>query len=286
MKTYFKHMTVVSKIVAVVAFFVIATQVHAWTAPTTGSPSTANSRNVVAPLTTSNIPQEKLGILGVMGGFRSLGTGWFSTSTRTRNPDGSAWPRSNLMLAVNGSIGARAYCDENGGNCRSVTALMVGPRGPAGPSAPVMPSGAVMPFSATSCPDGWSYFSEAEGRYIVGANSPSAVRTTRGTRLDNEENRPTGEHGTHVFSYQRNMIDTAAMIEPRRGTNGQPLRDGNNRILYTHRVIFYQDGKNDFDHLEFVSADVDLRPNNMAAIYEGVPGTNAPYIQFLYCRKN
>jgi hypothetical protein len=66
--------------------------------------------NVAAPVNVGSVMQDKNGILGTRG-FWSLGTGWFSTSTR------SAWPPSQLTFGVNGSVGAVQYCNDYGNNC-------------------------------------------------------------------------------------------------------------------------------------------------------------------------
>lgn len=52
-----------------------------------------------------------------------------------------------------------------------------------------IPSGAVMAFDLSACPSGWSEFTVARGRYIVGLPSGGTLDSTVGAALTNSENR-------------------------------------------------------------------------------------------------
>jgi len=59
------------------------------------------------------------------------------------------------------------------------------------------PSGLIAYFTG-SCPSGWSEYTSARGRYIVGTPSGGTGQGTAGTALTNQENRPVGQH-FHTF---------------------------------------------------------------------------------------
>ncbi len=96
-------------------FFLIATiistsyigSVMAWSDPT-GTPP---NNNTSAPLNIGNSTQTKDGILKVLG-FKS----WGPTIIVPNTMDSYSMV-SSLLFGVNGSIGAKQYCDENGNNC-------------------------------------------------------------------------------------------------------------------------------------------------------------------------
>jgi len=49
-------------------------------------------------------------------------------------------------------------------------------------------------FFTNSCPSGWTEYTAARGRYIVGTPSGGSATATAGTALTDEENRPIGQH--------------------------------------------------------------------------------------------
>jgi len=106
------------------------------------------------------------------------------------------------------------------------------------------PSGAVMAFNLSSCPTGWSEFTQARGRYIVGLPSGGTLGGTAGTILSNLENRPAGKHD-HRFRVHWS------------GFGGKPAG-----------------GWGSYSKADF---------KDRSGL---VPGTNAPYIQLLFCQKN
>ena len=150
-----KYLTETIKILIIMALVVVGVGVvqASWTGPT----ATAPANNTSAPINVSTVTQEKGGIFGSKG-FYSLGTGWFSTTTRA-----APWPPANLTLGINGAVGATQYCDDNGANCKTMTEL--------GGS----PTGAVMAFDLESCPSGWTAYTAANGRNIIGTGTSGTV---------------------------------------------------------------------------------------------------------------
>src|SRR3989344_434292 len=81
----------------------------------------------------------------------------------------------------------------------------------AGTSTLTVSSGAVMFFNLSSCPSGWTEFTDARGRYLVGLPSGGTLGDTTGTALTNLENRAVGQHGhpvsdsghTHTIAVQQ-----------------------------------------------------------------------------------
>lgn len=58
---------------------------------------------------------------------------------------------------------------------------------------------ALTAYFPDSCPSGWSEYTSARGRYIVGLPSGGTKEGTQGTALSNVQNRPVGQHN-HSFS--------------------------------------------------------------------------------------
>ncbi len=105
------------KLVITLCFVVLSVgMVHAWTEPTATPPT----GNVAGPVNVSAAEQKKLGILG-SNGFFSFGSAWISTSTRP------AWPptgANQLLLAVNGKVGATEYCNVTGEICHTTSEML------------------------------------------------------------------------------------------------------------------------------------------------------------------
>jgi len=110
-----------------------------------------------------------------------------------------------------------------------------------------VPSGAVMFFDLTSCPTGWSEDNDVDGRYITGLPTGGTLGAQVGTALSDQENRPVGQHNHNVPG--------------RAGSNAQP---GSGYALNTR------------------SGGANFGTYNAGS----VAGTNAPYIQYLACKKD
>jgi len=60
-----------------------------------------------------------------------------------------------------------------------------------------------------SCPAGWSEFTEARGRYVVGLTGGGTLKGTSGTPLSDQEARPVGQHehtGQFSHVHQINVV--------------------------------------------------------------------------------
>jgi hypothetical protein len=155
------------------------------------------------------------------------------------------------------------------------------------------PSGLVV-FSPTgTCPPGWSEYTDARGRYLVGLVSGGTNEATVGTALTNSENRSVGQHN-HVASGTHNHTQNAhshtigasshSHTEP--GTVFLSADSGGSSVNTaggstntgssgTGVSIVANTGTNQ-------TATTGITVNNAGS----VAGTNAPYIQLLVCRKN
>lgn len=121
------------------------------------------------------------------------------------------------------------------------------------------PSGAIVFFNRGFCPGGWRQYTPARGRYLVGLQAGGSLTGTVGTPLSNLENRPTGQF-TITPSYTTNW-----------GYAGTTPSGSTRRPLFN------------FEPADSVGRP-DLPAQNSQTI-GSVPGTNAPYIELLACRK-
>jgi hypothetical protein len=141
-----------------------------------------------------------------------------------------------------------------------------GTPGSAGVDA-VAPSGAVMYFDLAACPDGWSSFDAARGRYLVGLTSGGTAGAAVGIALLNQENRAVGQH-TH------SVIDPGHVHAV--GYDTEQLANTGNTIGGTRM----QGGSNSgSENSEVATTGISI------GFTGGVAGTNAPYLQLLACRK-
>ncbi|HSH41419.1 MAG TPA: hypothetical protein VK973_04765 [Arenicellales bacterium] len=142
----------------------------------------------------------------------------------------------------------------------------------------MVPPGAVMAFNLSTCPTGWSPMTAAEGRYVVGLPSDGTLAATVGTELSDQENRAVGRHN-HV-------VDPPATSTSTGGSHRHGGIDGGNWGNHSggdNDTSIYHEKKTkaagNHNH------SVNIGPFNSADA-GGVSGTNAPYIQLLYCEKN
>jgi hypothetical protein len=125
------------------------------------------------------------------------------------------------------------------------------------------PAGAVMFFDLASCPAGWSEFTQARGRYVVGLTPGGTLRGTSGTPLSDQEARPVGQHNhsgdfSHVHAI--NAVSGGGVA-----ASGVLFGTGNSASVFTA-----------------VPTDTSFVTENAGS----VPGTNAPYVQLRACRKS
>ena len=65
--------------------------------------------------------------------------------------------------------------------------------------APSIPEGLIVPYNGTTAPDGWSLFTSANGKYLVGAGTSYAVGATGGSNTLNHTLVAAGSHGGTFF---------------------------------------------------------------------------------------
>lgn len=228
-------------------------------------------------------------LLAVVGAVTASAFGAFATGAASKQISAcvkkSGRAKGTLRLASRCRTGERRVTWNSAGE--------PGPAGPAGapgangtngtngadgaPGAPgqpgtngvdaVAPAGAVMFFDLASCPAGWSSFDAARGRYLVGLTAGGTAGAAVGTALSDQEDRPTGQH-------------THAVIDPGHfhavGYDTEQLANTGNTIGGTRM----QGGSNSG------SENSDLAFTGISIANAGaVPGTNAPYLQLLACRK-
>ena len=65
--------------------------------------------------------------------------------------------------------------------------------------APSIPEGLIIPYNGTTAPDGWSLFTSANGKYLVGAGTSYGIGETGGSNTLNHTLVAAGSHGGTVF---------------------------------------------------------------------------------------
>jgi hypothetical protein len=141
-----------------------------------------------------------------------------------------------------------------------------GAPGQAGADA-VAPGGAVMYFDLAACPAGWSEFTSGRGRYLVGLSSGGTAGATVGNALSDQENRPTGQHTHGVIDpgHSHSVLYDTDKLENIGNTIGGTRRVGADDGTATTSTAF---------------TGISIQPAGSQ------PGTNAPYVQLLVCRKD
>lgn len=173
-----------------------------------------------------------------------------------------------------------------------------------------IPAGAVMFFNLTSCPSGWTNFTPAQGRYIVGTVATGGtLGSTVGTALTNTENRPVGQHShtindpghshtiydpghthgispnphTHTDSGHTHSIGVGSSnlgTIPWAGNTG-PTGTGYTNTGYANIQGTTLTINTGYTSIGINSAGTNIGVNNAGS----VAGTNAPYVQLLGCIK-
>jgi hypothetical protein len=182
--------------------------------------------------------------------------------------------------------GTMRFLPKSAGKCKKgekkVTWSQTGPQGPQGAAGArgtagadaIAPAGAVMFFDLAACPAGWTAFDAARGRSLVGLTDGGSLGAAVGTALSDQENRAVGQHAHEVS-------------DPGHGHSvrghGGSLRVPSANISMAGRA----------------TVDVTLPPSPNAATSGivpaqtgvtvdpsgAVPGTAAPYLQLLPCKK-
>jgi len=144
-----------------------------------------------------------------------------------------------------------------------------------------IPAGMIMAW-AGACPSGWSEYTAARGRYVVGVPAGGTVEAVMGTALSNQENRDVAQHRhnlvmdshTHsggTFNHNHgylNASSTAAAAGGSIPSSGSTLTTQSTPIL-----------------ANTYSSEPSPITVTISA-YGSISGTSAPYIQLTLCRKN
>ncbi|MDP3989422.1 MAG: hypothetical protein Q8P93_04270, partial [bacterium] len=158
-----------------------------WVAPSDNPPL----GNASAPINVSDQSQEKEGPLTINDALAVYGKALFDDQIIIRG--GS--PALNFILTSTDAEGTAEWKDIADVLNDAGTALGGGESVGSG-----VPDGAVMNFDLEACPAGWSPYTKARGRYIVGTPSGGANGVEVGNPLTNGQNVATGEHGHGTHS--------------------------------------------------------------------------------------
>ncbi len=145
------------------------------------------------------------------------------------------------------------------------------------------PAGTIAYFDLASCPEGWSEATNAKGRYIVGTQNSANKNLTVGQALSDGENRAVGQHAhgatqvphDHAYSY----LISLGLYSPRIN------HIWNNNFGYrlpSYRGTLYGYGYEQYTTGSVIANQPAITVNSAGS----VGGTNAPYVEFLVCRKN
>jgi len=162
------------------------------------------------------------------------------------NPNFTTVTTSSYSKA-SGGMRASSYCDINGANCKTTSEM----------GGTSVPAGAIMAFNLSSCPSGWTEFTNARGRVVVGKNpsDPSfdSLQETGGEKTHTLTVSEMPQHRHTVFT----MVSwgNGNSINPGTGGQGWPGFAGNG--MFTD----YQGSSSSHNNLQ-------------------------PYISLLYCTKN
>jgi hypothetical protein len=162
--------------------FTVSTYAYAaWSEPA-GAPPAGNPD---APVNVASTSQTKEGFLWT-GGFGSTAGGYFATTLGVATTTNPSLTGEGLVALFGGKVGASQYCDQNGGSCATASSLSSGN----------IPTGAVMAFDLTSCPTGWTEYTSAQGRNIIGKNATYPYQSTGGaaTEVINTSELPSHAH--------------------------------------------------------------------------------------------
>lgn len=123
-----------------------------------------------------------------------------------------------------------------------------------------IPAGVTMYFNGTSCPVGWSEYTTARGRYVVGLNVGGTLGGIVGTELTNSETRLTSAH-------RHDWI----VLNELSGTRTGYLKAMTKRTINVMDISKLSSIENPGEGLD---------PGNVSN------QLNAPYLQVLLCIKN
>jgi len=154
-----------------------------------------------------------------------------------------------------------------------------------------IPSGTIYHFNLTVCPSGWSEVPNAKGRYLVGTQNSANKNLTVGQALSDGENRAVGQHNhsawqdTHNHGAWQDAHQHATYYEYTPTLFGayDLWNTGPSPLLYGS----YHNGGWTGSDWRQPGVYADWRQPGVYTSNSGsVAGTNAPYVEFLVCKKN
>ncbi len=149
------------------------------------------------------------------------------------------------------------------------------------------PAGAILFFNAAACPSGWSEYTAARGRAMVGLVFGGTAGATVGTALTNQLNPPVGYHfhsvsdpqhghsqsgGAHEHTVDRTYLTTGTLGDSDVASGS--VRGVSDAFMNTSSASPSGDSSG-------VSAGI-IESNTSGS----VPGTPMPYVQLLCCRRD
>jgi len=138
-----------------------------------------------------------------------------------------------------------------------------------------------------SCPSGWSEYTAARGRYVVGVPAGGTVEATVGAALTDQENRnvPLHNHAAPTFTHTHPI---ALQDHP----HGLPLMLPNSGVQVAGGSGAQVQNPNstgstiDTMPTPTTKTTGSASPSLTIADYGSASGTTAPYIQLYVCKKN
>lgn len=151
------------------------------------------------------------------------------------------------------------------------------------PAGGNVPTGALIISTSSSCPTGYNEYTTARGRYIVGTPASGTNGGTQGTALTDLENRAVGQHnhGITDSGHVHGVSDpghTHVIVAFSGGANNDAIptsagTDGTSTNRATNSAT---------TSISVNNAGTGITVNNTGT----TAGTNAPYLQHLYCQKS
>ena len=143
-----------------------------------------------------------------------------------------------------------------------------------------MPSGAVVFFDATRCPSGWSAYTRAHGRTIVGLRPGGTLEGLRGRRLGDRQSPYTEPTGKHNHSWSMWL-----------GKNYLRWGTWDSTGVSLQSLVEWADGIDTVGSGYFPLMPHDLDRNSNIFYYTDREGdhkhvVSMPYVQLLACRRN
>jgi hypothetical protein len=156
---------------------------------------------------------------------------------------------------------------------------------PAG-SGSAAPANAIAWFRV-SCPSGWSEYTAARGRYVVGVPAGGTVEAAVGTALTDQENRnmPLHSHENPTFTH------THSVTIQDHGHNLPRMAPNSNYQVAAGSGAQVQNPNSTGSTIDTLPTPTtqttgSASPSLIVNDYGYVSGTTAPYVQLYLCKKN